>query len=75
MEFYMEPVIKMFDHLKIKILKAGSKRTAQSCQIIIKNVSLTHYINFNQQLLIKPKKKVLFHFFGTPSTFHIRAEL
>ena len=41
MEFYMEPVINMFDHLKIKILKAEFKRTVQfysnnnqKCQIL-----------------------------------------
>ena len=57
MEFYMEPVIKMFDHLKIKILKAGFKRTAQFCQIIIKNVFLTHLSQFQQTIANKTKEK------------------
>ena len=57
MEFYMEPVIKMFDHLKIKILKAGLKRTAQFCQMIIKNVFLTHLSQFQPTITNKTKEK------------------
>ena len=59
----MEPVIKIFDYLKMKILKAESKKSAHFCQMIIKNVFLTHLSQYNQPLLIKPKKKVLVHFF------------
>ena len=57
MEFYMEPVIKMFDYLKIKILKAGFKRTAHFCQIIIKNVFLTHLIQLQPTIADKTKEK------------------
>ena len=57
MEFYMEPVINMFEHLKIKILKAGFKRTAQFWQIIIKNVFLTHLSQFKPTIANKTKEK------------------
>ena len=57
MEFYMEPVINMFEHLKIKILKVGFKRTAQFCQIIIKNVFLTHLSQFKPTIANKTKEK------------------
>ena len=53
----MEPIIKMVDHLKTKSLKAGSKRTAQSCQIIIKNVFLTHQSQFQLTIANKTKEK------------------
>ena len=57
MEFYMEPVINMFHHLNIKILKRGSKGTVQFCQIIIKNVFLTHRSQFQPTISNKIKEK------------------
>ena len=64
----MKPVINMFDHLKIKILKAEFKRTVQFCQIIIKNVFLTHLSQFQPTITNKTKeKKSTFPlFFGHP---------
>ena len=60
----MEPVIKMFDHLKIKILKAEFKRTVQFCQIIIKNVFLTHLSQFQPTIANKTKEKSTCPLFG-----------
>ena len=72
MKFYIEPVIKMFDHLKIKILKAGFKRTVQFYQISIKNVFLTHLSQFQPTIANKTKeKKYVPTFFRTPSTMTI----
>ena len=59
---------KDVDHQKIKILKAGFKRTAQFCQIIIKNVFLTHLSQFQPTIANKTKEKSTCPlFFGTPS--------
>ena len=56
--------VKVIDQLKIKILKAGLKRTTQFCQMIIKNVFLTHLSQFQPTIANKTKeKKALVHFF------------
>ena len=57
--------IFMFDRLKIKILKAGSKRTVQFCQIVIKNVFLNHLSQVHPTIADKTKeKKYLSTFLG-----------
>ena len=47
----------MVDHMKAKILLAGSKRTVQSCQTIIKKVFLTQLSQFQPIIADKTKEK------------------
>ena len=65
-------MIKMVDHAKTKVLKAGSKWTVQSWQTIIKKVFLTHLSQFQPTVADKTKEKSTCPlFWGTPSITYL----